>query len=388
MYTHIKITVGGASGKPGGVSVTSPVANSTVTSPVNYVATATTTTCAKGVASMGIYVDNKLVYVVDAAKMNTSLSLAAGPEHTVVEEWDHCGGASTATVNLTVEAVVPAPTVSITASPASIFPGKSSTLTVTATNATQVTITGTDGSSYPLPASGGTQVVSPAATTTYTAVASGAKGKASAATTVTVTPKTLTAISVTPSSDSLAVGGTEQFTATATYSDNSQANVTTTATWAVANTAVATVTSAGLVTAAASGSTQITASLNGISGTASLTVTAAPPAGGANVTTWHFDTQRSGLNAGEQTLTPANVNPTTFGKLFSYLVNGYIYAEPLLVSGLTVNGATHNVVYVATEQDNVYAFDADNYGSGTPLWQVSLLQSGETPVTDWRDSTV
>jgi hypothetical protein len=379
-YTPITITVGTSSGT-GGVSVTSPVANSAVTSPVNYVATATTTTCAKGVASMGIYVDNKLVYVVDAAAVNTSLSLATGTQHTVVEEWDRCGKASFATVNISVEAGVPAPTVGITASPASILPGKSSTLTVTASNATQVTINGTDGSSYPLPASGGAQAVSPAATTTYTAVASGAQGKASAATTVTVTPKTLTAISVTPSSDSLAVGGTQQFTATATYSDNSQANVTTTATWAAANTAVATVTSAGLATAAGSGSTKITALLSGISGTATLTVTAAPPAGGANVTTWHFDSQRSGLNAGEQILTPANVNPTTFGKLFSYLVKGYIYAEPLLVSGLTVNDATHNVVYVATQQDNVYAFDADNYGSGTPLWQVSLLQSGETPVT-------
>ena len=97
--------------------------------------------------------------------------------------------------------------------------------------------------------------------------------------------------------------------------------------------------------------------------------------------TWHFDAQRSGLNPGEQTLAPSNVTPQTFGKLFSYLVDGYVYGEPLLVSGLTVNGATHNVVFVATENDSVYAFDADNYGAGTPLWQVSLLQSGETPQT-------
>jgi hypothetical protein len=375
--TPIKITVGTVASNTG-VSVTSPVPNSTVTSPVNYVATATSS-CAKGIASMGIYVNNKLVYVVDAAKLNTSLSLAAGAEHTVVEEWDHCGKAAYTTVNLTVGSVAK-PGVSITASPASISPGSSSTLTVVATNATQVTITGTDGSSYTLPSSGGPQVVSPAATTTYTVAATGAQGNTSAATTVTVTAKTLTAISVSPSTDSLAVGATEQFTATATYSDKSTANVTTTATWSTANTAVATINSSGLATAAASGSTQITASLNGIAGNAALTVTA-PSSGGANVVTWHFDAQRSGLNAGEQTLTPSNVNPTTFGKLFSYLVDGYMYAEPLLVSGLTINGSTHNVVYVATEHDSVYAFDADNYGSGTPLWQVSLLQSGETPVT-------
>ncbi len=80
-------------------------------------------------------------------------------------------------------------------------------------------------------------------------------------------------------------------------------------------------------------------------------------------------------------LAPANVTSQTFGKLFSYLVDGYVYGEPLLVSDLTVNGATHNVVFVATENDSVYAFDADTYGTGTPLWQVSLLQSGETPQT-------
>ncbi len=375
-FTPIKITVGTVASQPG-VSVTSPVSNSTVASPVNYVATATSS-CAKGVASMGVYVSNKLVYVVDAAALNTNLSLGTGSQHTVVEEWDRCGKASYATVNITVGSVTK-PAVGITASPASISPGSSSTLTVIATNATQVTITGTDGSTYTLQPSGGTQAVSPTATTTYTAVATGAQGNTSAATAVTVTSKTLTAISVSPSTGSLAVGATDQFTATATYSDKSTANVTTTATWA-ANTAVATINSGGLATAAASGSTQVTASLNGITGNASLTVTT-PSSGGANVVTWHFDAQRSGLNPGEQTLTPSNVTPTTFGKLFSYLVDGYMYAEPLLVSGLTVNGSTHNVVYVATENDSVYAFDADNYGSGTPLWHVSLLQSGETPVT-------
>jgi phospholipase C len=80
----------------------------------------------------------------------------------------------------------PAPTVSIIANPASVISGNSSTLTVAATNATQVTVTGTDGSSYTLQPSGGTQSVSPAASTTYTAAATGAEGDASAAATVTV----------------------------------------------------------------------------------------------------------------------------------------------------------------------------------------------------------
>lgn len=107
-----------------------------------------------------------------------------------------------------------------------------------------------------------------------------------------------------------------------------------------------------------------------------------PPPDGTDVLTWHFDNARSGLNASETVLTPKTVSPQNFGKLFSYTVDGYVYAQPLLVSGLKVNGTAHNVVLVATENDSVYAFDADSYGSGAPLWQVSLLQSGETPITN------
>ena len=84
------------------VTVTTPTANSTVTSPVHYVASATTSTCTKGVASMGIYVNNQKIYVVSGTKLDTSIPLAPGNEHTVVEEWDKCGGATTASINLTV----------------------------------------------------------------------------------------------------------------------------------------------------------------------------------------------------------------------------------------------------------------------------------------------
>ena len=98
-FTHIPVTVASQTG----VWVSSPAANSTVSSPANYVATATTGTCSKGVASMGIYVNNQLTYVVMGAKLNTQLSLAAGAQHTVVEEWDYCGGASFTTINVNVQ---------------------------------------------------------------------------------------------------------------------------------------------------------------------------------------------------------------------------------------------------------------------------------------------
>jgi phospholipase C len=197
------------------VTVTSPAAGATVTSPVHYVATATTTTCSKGVGSMGIYVDNKLVYTVNGTSLNTELTLAAGAEHTVVEEWDHCGGASYTTINLTVTASSAAPTVTLSASPTSIVSGSSSSLKAVATNATQVTITGTDGSSYTLSSTGGTQAVSPAATTTYTATATGTGGKATATTTVTVTAKPVPTVTIGANPTSIASGASSTLTVTA-----------------------------------------------------------------------------------------------------------------------------------------------------------------------------
>jgi len=97
------------------------------------------------------------------------------------------GGTASASATVTVMPNPP-PTVSIVANPTSITSGKSSSLTVTATKATQVTVTGTDGSSYTLQSSGGTQAVSPTATTTYTATAIGNGGNATASATVSVTP--------------------------------------------------------------------------------------------------------------------------------------------------------------------------------------------------------
>jgi phospholipase C len=169
------------------VTVTSPTAGITTTSPVHYVASATTSTCAAGVASMGVYVDYVKIYVVDATTMNTEISMSVGSHNTTVEEWDKCGGATVDHIALTIEASA-APTNAITAKSSTITAGSSSILTVTASNSTAVTVTGSNGTSYTLAASGGTQTVTPEATTTYTAAASGSDGKTSAAATVTVIP--------------------------------------------------------------------------------------------------------------------------------------------------------------------------------------------------------
>ncbi len=131
------------------------------------------------------------------------------------------GTKASATATVTVTSVAPpaAPTVTITASPTSIVAGNSSTLTVAATNATGVTVTGTDGSTYTLQPTGGTQAVSPAATTTYTATATGAGGKITATAAVTVTPAGPPAaptVSITANPTSIASGSSSTLTVAAT----------------------------------------------------------------------------------------------------------------------------------------------------------------------------
>ncbi len=97
-----------------------------------------------------------------------------------------------------------------------------------------------------------------------------------------------------------------------------------------------------------------------------------------SVTTQHNDIGRTGQNVNETILTPANVNSASFGKLFSQLVDEVVFAQPLYLPNQAIPGAgTHNVVFVATENDSVYAFDADNNGggNGAPLWTASLTST-------------
>lgn len=107
---------------------------------------------------------------------------------------------------------------------------------------------------------------------------------------------------------------------------------------------------------------------------AALTVTTV--SGSVNVLTYHNDVARTGLNPSETILTPQNVNSAKFGKLATLAVTGKVDAEPLYVSAVSIGGAVHNVVFVATEHDLVYAFDADTFAQ---IWVTpQLLSAGET----------
>src|SRR6267154_2315977 len=99
-----------------------------------------------------------------------------------------------------------------------------------------------------------------------------------------------------------------------------------------------------------------------------------------SIPTQKGDNGRSGLTPSETTLTLQNVNSNTFGLLFERPVDGDMYPQPLIVSGLTIGGGTHNVVYLATATNNVYAYDADNAINNTPYWSVNL--GTPVPATD------
>jgi hypothetical protein len=107
-----------------------------------------------------------------------------------------------------------------------------------------------------------------------------------------------------------------------------------------------------------------------------------PAVAQVSVWTYHNDNRRTGLNTNETILNLTNVNATTFGKLFSYAVDGYVYAQPLYVPNLNIQGrGTHNVFFIATERNTVYAFDADSAGAaGGLLWKTNLGAAAVTTV--------
>jgi hypothetical protein len=121
---------------------------------------------------------------------------------------------------------------------------------------------------------------------------------------------------------------------------------------------------------------QLSSSLRWVAGLfASLLIALGGNCHATDVATYHNDISRTGQNLNETSLTPLNVNSTSFGLLFNLSVDSDIDAQPLVISGLTINGVTRNVLYAVTENNSVYAFDAD---SGVQLWKVSASLAGET----------
>lgn len=195
-------------------------------------------------------------------------------------------------------------------------------------------------------------------------------------------PPAVLSVALTPARGGAVTGQSITFTATV-QNDVGAAGVT----WSASGGASFSSTSkttANLVAPNATGNVTVTAtSAADTTKNASATIAVTDLAG---VATFHNDISRSGANVQEFALTTSNVKTATFAKLFSCTVDAAIYAQPLWVPQLTVNGAKHNVVFVATERNSVYAFDGDASPCVT-YWKTggngvnSLMPSGETWVT-------
>lgn len=209
-----------------------------------------------------------------------------------------------------------------------------------------------------------TATVSASTTATISATFAGS----TLSTSLNLTPAAITLI---PRSSVLTFNQTQQFQAAGSNVTNTNVN------WSVdgiqgGNSQIGVISPSGFYTPpSVVGShivTAISQSNSSLSATSQVYVSNYP-----GILTQHNDNLRSGQNLQETTLTPTNVNPVQFGKLYSIPVDGAVFAQPLYVPNLAIPGrGTHNVVFIVTEHDSVYAFDADN-GSGTPLWQTSFI---------------
>jgi hypothetical protein len=267
------------------------------------------------------------------------------------------------------------PTAALSVYPSVIAAGGSATLTWSSTNAGSCTASGGWGGTL---GTGGSQTTGAVSTTTTYSLACSGLGGNSAPASATLTVSSVT-MSLSPTAAAITLNRTQQFTATvpgggaATWTVDGIAN---------GNSSVGTISSTGLYTAGSAGvHTIVATSAANSTQTAAATVAVTDLAG---VYTYHNDLSRDGVNSQEYALTTANVT-SSFGKLASCAVDGAIYAQPLWVAKVTVSGAKHNIVFVATEHDSLFAFDADSTAC-TQLWMVSLIDAahggtaGETPL--------
>jgi Immunoglobulin domain/Immunoglobulin I-set domain len=292
------------------------------------------------------------------------------------------GSAASSIATLTVDAAPTKPTITTQPGNASVTVGQTATFTVAATGTAPLTYQWTKN---------GTNVGTNSATYTTAATAladngakiqvtvSNAEGSApSSIATLTVnSAATKPSITTQPSNVTVTVGQTATFTVVATGT----APLTYQWTKSGMNVGTNSATYTTAATTSADNGAQIQVTVSNSAGSTpsnmvTLTVTSTlPPPSSVNVLTYHNDVGRTGQNLNETILTHSNVNSTSFGKKAFLTTDGLVDAEPLYVSNLRIGGAAHNVVFIVTEHNSVYAFDADTF---TQLWKVSMTPSGET----------
>jgi hypothetical protein len=310
---------------------------------------------------------------------NTTTSQSGQLVYVIVT--NSAGNATSNKVALTVNAAGTAPSITTQPTAQTVTAGQTATFTVAATGTGPLTYqwylngtaAGTNSATYTITntttAQNGATIYVKVTNATGTATSNTVKLTVNAA-------ATAPSITTQPTAQTVTAGQTATFTVAAigtaplTYQWylNSVASGTNSATYSIANTTTAQSGQQVYVTVTNSAG-------NATSNKVTLTVNATQPPSTVSVLTYHNDVGRTGQNLNETILTTTNVTSAGFGKVGAITADGLVDAEPLYVGGLTVNGATHNVLYVATENDSVYAFDADTYAQ---LWKVSVLGANET----------
>jgi Immunoglobulin I-set domain/PQQ enzyme repeat len=264
----------------------------------------------------------------------------------------------------------------------SVTIGQTATFSVTATSGTlplsyrwqknNANIAGATLPTYTTPAT----VASDNGATFNVMVTNSATSVTSASATLTVSGSSAITITTQPVSQSVTIGQTATFSVTATSGSPPLSYQ-----WQKNGAAITAATSSSYTTPATTildGGEKFTVVVTDATDTvtgsaATLTVNPSPA---IDVVTYHNDSGRTGQNTNEVVLTHANVRSATFGKIGFFAVDGLVDAQPLYLSNVAIPGkGTHDVLYVVTENDSVYAFDAT---TGDVLWQVTALLAGET----------
>jgi hypothetical protein len=310
-----------------------------------------------------------------SGSLSPSGSQGTGPVSAATVYSLSCAGSGGTSSASTTVNIIPAATLSVT--PSVVAPGATAILTWSSSNA--ISCTASNGWTGTQATSGTQATAAVSATTSYSLICSGPGGNSNSATaTLTVSNVTM---SLSPQNAALTLTRTQQFNATVPGGGN--------ATWTVdgiagGNSTVGVISATGLYTAGVAGTHSIVAT--SVANTTQSATGIAAVTDLAGVYTYHNDLSRDGANIHEFALTPANVNTGSFGKLASCAVDGAIYGQPLWVANVTVSGVKHNVVFVTTQHDSLYAFDADSNSTCIQLWMISLIDAahggtaGETPV--------